>query len=82
MIKSSRNAAGNPPKFDNIFTPSTPPVKLTMTHATIPTAVPHKIFSHLLPSGFSGEIPVDEMLAIADILESEEVTKQTNDANI
>ena len=53
-----------------------------MIHETNPTEIPHTILSHFGPSGFSGEIPVEEMLAIADMLESDEVTKQTNALNM
>ncbi len=52
-----------------------------MIQATIPTVTPQTIFSHGLPSGLSGEMPVEETLAIADIFESEEVTKQINALN-
>jgi len=49
-----------------------------MIQATDPTTVPHATLSHGLPSGASGEIPLDEIPAMADTFESDEVTKQTN----
>ena len=81
MINNCKKAAGSPPKFESILTPSIPPAKQIMIQDTVPTVTPQIIFSHGLPSGLSGEIPVEEMLDMADIFESEEVTKQTNALN-
>ena len=49
-----------------------------MIQATAPTETPQITFIEKLPSGLSGEMPVELTLAIAEVFESAEVTKQMN----
>ena len=75
MTSANRIEAGNPPRVEMILIPPTS-AKLTITQATTPTVIPQVTLMTILPSGFSGEIPVELIAAIAVVLESAEVTKQ------
>ena len=75
--KIIKNKAGKPPRLEIIRTPSMPEF-ISIIKATTPIVIPQMTLIPNEGSGLSGEIPVELSPLIAEVLESEAVTKERN----
>ena len=71
---SIKNKAGKPPKLEAILTPSIPELVIIIK-ATAPMVMPQVTLINKEGSGLSGEMPVELKPLMAEVLESEAVTK-------